>query len=141
MTNATEQIAKKAWPFAHVWRENGLSGQLKTEPTTLARFFKMADEQANPPTAADLASHHETGRLPNAPPCLRCGLSVFRDVQDAVHQQRLIPKLGRWIARGTLSAEHGQTKQTPGQQPTHTTWWAYEGINRAALFTVVGEEG
>jgi hypothetical protein len=97
--------------------------------------------KTNPPTAADLASHRETGRLPNAPPCLRCGLSVFRDVQDAVHQQRLIPKLGRWIARGTLSVEHGQTKQTPSQQPTHTTWWAYEGINRAALFTVVGEEG
>ena len=95
----------------------------------------------DPPTAEDLASHLETGRLPKAPPCLRCGLSVFREVRDAVHQKMLIPKLGRWIAKGTLNTEHGKTKLTTGKQPTHTTWWAYDGVNRVELFAVVGEEG
>lgn len=95
----------------------------------------------DPPIADDLASHFETGKLPNAPPCLRCGLSVFREVRDAVHQKQLLPKLGRWIAKGTLKSDHGKTKLTTGKQPTHTTWWAYEGISRETLFAVVGEEG
>ena len=97
--------------------------------------------KSDPPVAPDLASHFETGKLPNAPPCLRCGLSVFREVRDAVHQRTLFPKLGRWIARGSLASEHGKTKLTSGHQPTHTTWWAYQGVNRAALFAVVQEEG
>lgn len=95
----------------------------------------------DPPVSSDLASHLETGKLPNAPPCLRCGLSVFREIRDAVHQRLLIPKLGRWIAKGTLETEHGKTKLTAGKQPTHTTWWACDGVNRAGLFAVVREEG
>jgi hypothetical protein len=95
----------------------------------------------DPPIAQDLASHFETGRLLKAPACLRCGLSVFREVRDAVHQRMLLPKLGRWIAKGTLESEHGKTKLTASKLPTHTTWWAFDGVNRAALFAVVREEG
>lgn len=93
----------------------------------------------SPPCESDLATHWETGRLKNAPECLRCGLSVFREIRDAVHQRRLMPKLGPWIARATLAPEHGKTKLTTGQQPTHTTWWSYEGVGRVALFSVVAE--
>ncbi len=94
----------------------------------------------DPPRAEDTASHMETGKLPKAPPCLRCGLSVFREIRDAVHQRQLLPKLGSLIAAATLLAEHGKTKPTEGRQPSHTTWWAYEGVNRASLFSVVREE-
>jgi len=94
-----------------------------------------------PPGDEDFASHHETGKLPKAPACLRCGLSVFREIRDAVHQRQLIPKLGSLIAQATLQADHGKTKLTKGKQPTHTTWWPYEGVNRASLFSVVTEEG
>jgi hypothetical protein len=93
-----------------------------------------------PPADCDFMTHFESGKLPNAPPCLRCGLSVFRQIGDAIHQRRLLPRLGRLIAKGTLSAEHGKTKVTPGKQPTHTTWWPYERVNRASLFSVVSEE-
>ena len=93
-----------------------------------------------PPNDEDLASHLETGRLQKAPACLRCGLSVFREIRDAVHQRHLIPKLGTLIAQATLRAEHGKTKLTSGMQPTHTTWWAYEGVNRARLFSIVRDE-
>ncbi len=93
-----------------------------------------------PPTESDFLSHHETGRLPNAPACLRCGLSVFRDLADAVHQRRLLPRLGRYVARGELEDTHGKTRLTSGQQPTHTTWWPFVGVNRSVLFTVI-EEG
>ncbi|MCU0873206.1 MAG: hypothetical protein MUE50_12775 [Pirellulaceae bacterium] len=79
--------------------------------------------------------------MPKAPPCLRCGLSVFRETRDAIHQRQLLPKLGSLIAEATLLAEHGKTKPTEGRQPSHTTWWAYEGVNRASLFSVVREEG
>jgi hypothetical protein len=93
----------------------------------------------NPPADPDLASHFETGKLRNAPACLRCGLSVFREMRDAMHQRSLLPKLGRLIARATLTPQHGRTKLTQGRQPTHTTWWADEGIDRASLFTVIRE--
>ena len=95
----------------------------------------------DPPQASDTASHWEAGKLPKAPACLRCGLSVFREIRDAVHQRQLLPKLGNWIAQATLLPEHGKTKLTEGRQPSHTTWWAYEGVNRASLFSVVREEG
>lgn len=95
----------------------------------------------DPPISEDFASHLETGKLPNAAPCLRCGLSVFREVRDAAHQRKLLPKLGRWIAKGILKPEHGKTQLTTGKQPTHTTWWTYDGVNREAIFAVVREEG
>jgi len=95
----------------------------------------------DPPDITDLASHWERGRLPNAPACLRCGLSVFREIRDAVHQRLLLPKLGKLIAQATLEAEHGETKITQGKQPTHTTWWVYKDVNRASLFSVIKEEG
>jgi hypothetical protein len=94
----------------------------------------------NPPQDKDLECHFESGRLPKAPPCLRCGLSVFRDLTDAAHQRHLLPKLGKWIAQATLAANHGKAKLTNGKQPSHTTWWAYDGVKRASLFAVVREE-
>ena len=93
----------------------------------------------NPPTAVDFLSHHETGRLPKADPCLRCGLSVFIIPDDAAHQRRLMPRLGRFIAMGILTAEYGKARPTPGQQPSHTTWWPFAGVDRVSPFTVVPE--
>jgi|ERR1043165_2887373 hypothetical protein len=77
--------------------------------------------KSNPHTASDFLSHHELGTLPKAPPCLRCGLSLFRTREDAEHQHRAYPKLGKFIATGMLKAEHGKAKLTQGRQPTHTT--------------------
>ena len=96
--------------------------------------------KSNPVTSGDLSSHKETGKLPTAPACLRCGLSVFRALEDAIHQRRLIPKLGDFVATATLDAAMGKTLLTAGRQPTHTTWWPYEGIDRASLFSIVPEE-
>ena len=80
--------------------------------------------------------------MPKAPACLRCGLSVFQELKDVVHQRQLFPKLGRLIAQGILQAEHGKMRlDAPGTQPTHTTWWVYRDVNRASLFTIVMEAG
>ena len=93
----------------------------------------------NPCEQNDFRSHRELGKLPNADPCLRCGLSVFRDIADAKHQHCAYPKLGNFIARANVNATHGRTKLTQGQQPSHTTWWPHEDIERHTLFTHLEE--
>ena len=48
-SNATQQIVNKAWNFAHVLRDDGLSYMAYTEQITFLLFLKMADEQTKPP--------------------------------------------------------------------------------------------
>jgi type I restriction enzyme M protein len=47
--NDTQQIVNKAWNFAHVLRDDGLSYMAYTEQITFLLFLKMADEQTKPP--------------------------------------------------------------------------------------------
>jgi len=49
MTNPTQQIVNKAWNFAHVLRDDGLSYMAYTEQITFLLFLKMADELTRPP--------------------------------------------------------------------------------------------
>ena len=49
MSNDSQQIVNKAWNFAHVLRDDGLSYMAYTEQITFLLFLKMADEQARPP--------------------------------------------------------------------------------------------
>src|SRR5947207_11063382 len=49
MTNDSQQIVNKAWNFAHVLRDDGLSYMAYTEQITFLLFLKMADEQTRPP--------------------------------------------------------------------------------------------
>ena len=49
--SATQQIVNKAWSFAHVLRDDGLSYMGYTEQITFLLFLKMADEQAKLPGA------------------------------------------------------------------------------------------
>ena len=45
----TKKIVDKAWNFAHVLRDDGLSYMAYTEQVTFLLFLKMADEQSKPP--------------------------------------------------------------------------------------------
>lgn len=92
----------------------------------------------DPPTDDDFLTHFEAGAFPTRPACLRCGLSVHRILADAIHTKTKYPKIGSRIAKGTLAIEHGTTKQTG--QASHTTWWVYEGVNRASIFVLIPEE-
>src|SRR6266852_4955515 len=49
MSTDTQQIVSKAWNFAHVLRDDGLSYMAYTEQITFLLFLKMADEQTKPP--------------------------------------------------------------------------------------------
>ena len=47
--NHSQQIVNKAWNFAHVLRDDGLSYMAYTEQITFLLFLKMADERSKPP--------------------------------------------------------------------------------------------
>ena len=49
MSNDSQQIVSKAWNFAHVLRDDGLSYMAYTEQITFLLFLKMADEMTRPP--------------------------------------------------------------------------------------------
>lgn len=91
-----------------------------------------------PPTVSDFQTHAESGKALTAVGkrvCLRFGLSVFNRFDDAAHHCELFPDLGKGIAMATLNAAHGKAKATG--KPPHQTWWPYEGVDRAALFSCV----
>src|SRR3954469_17066520 len=48
-TNPTQQIVNKAWNFAHVLRDDGLSYMAYTEQITFLLFLKMADQRTKLP--------------------------------------------------------------------------------------------
>lgn len=49
MATDSQQIVNKAWNFAHVLRDDGLSYMAYTEQITFLLFLKMADELTKPP--------------------------------------------------------------------------------------------
>ena len=49
MNNDSQRIVAKAWNFAHVLRDAGLSYMAYTEQITFLLFLKMADELTKPP--------------------------------------------------------------------------------------------
>ena len=93
----------------------------------------------SPPEREDFQTHFETGKLPFAEPCLRCGLSVFTNLSDVIHQRTIYPMLGTFVAKGQLTTTDGVTMLTKGRFPSHTTWWPFERIDRARSFRVVEE--
>jgi hypothetical protein len=95
-----------------------------------------------PPTDSDFLSFAEEGRQLRRPtpcPCMPYGLSVFPERADAVWMSRSLPRLGKYIAKGTLGSAEGCCKLTPGQRPSHTTWWPSCECTRIGLFTEVEE--
>lgn len=94
-----------------------------------------------PIDAKEFLSYHETGERPQGRPCERCGLSVFRKVDDVRrllrHLWKSYPgkKYGPNIVRRELAEADGKTKQTGGNG--HHTWWAYEGVKRHDSFVFV----
>ncbi|MGO8901636.1 MAG: type I restriction-modification system subunit M N-terminal domain-containing protein [Isosphaeraceae bacterium] len=60
MSTATQQVVSKAWNFAHVLRDDGLSYMAYVEQITFLLFLKMADEQTK---AAIQSEADRPGRL------------------------------------------------------------------------------
>ena len=86
MSLDTSQIVNKAWNFAHVLRDDGLSYMAYTEQITFLLFLKMADEMTKPPY--------------NKPAILPKDLSweslLKREGAELeVHYRRILEELGR----------------------------------------------
>lgn len=62
MTTDTQQIVNKAWNFAHVLRDDGLSYMAYTEQITFLLFLKMAHEQTKPPYNRPMTERREAWR-------------------------------------------------------------------------------
>src|SRR5208337_3388346 len=72
MSTDTQQVVSKAWNFAHVLRDDGLSYMAYVEQITFLLFLKMADEQTKlralqfrnfDPTLSAASGHEDKGLI------------------------------------------------------------------------------
>ena len=86
MSTATQNIVNKAWNFAHVLRDDGLSYMAYTEQITFLLFLKMADEQTKPPY----------NRKPIVPPSLGWPSLIKLDGDELeAHYRHILEELGK----------------------------------------------
>jgi type I restriction enzyme M protein len=86
MSNASQQIVNKAWNFAHVLRDDGLSYMAYTEQITFLLFLKMADEQTKPPYDKE----------PLVPPKLGWPSLLAKEGDELeVHYRHILEELGK----------------------------------------------
>lgn len=110
--------------------------------------YRLVSNQ--PPTPEDFSTHAERRAAPNADPCDRCGLSVYRVQQDAINQYRLIvsrhgvngTRIGKLVARLALESRHGRLMPTPNKhlRDSHHTWWPFSGTDRLSSFEEIVED-
>ena len=82
----SQQIVNKAWNFAHVLRDDGLSYMAYTEQITFLLFLKMADELTRPPY----------NRLRIVPAGLDWPTLLKKDGDELeVHYRHILEELGR----------------------------------------------
>ena len=103
-----------------------------------------------PPDASDFQTHAELGLAPTAEPCDRCGLSVYAIQSDAVAMFLRVAerygvdgtRIGRFVARLCLTAEHGRLLSTPNRtfHDSHHTWWPYSGADRLSSCDQIVED-
>jgi type I restriction enzyme M protein len=86
MSNASQQIVNKAWNFAHVLRDDGLSYMAYTEQITFLLFLKMAHEQTLPPY----------NRAATVPPAIGWPSLLAKDGDELeVHYRHVLEELGK----------------------------------------------
>ena len=84
-------------------------------------------------TDDDFKSYHELDLGRAVKQCRRCGVSVYATLGEARHRMKLSPRIGKAIARGTLTAAAGKMKLTDPASG-HVEWWPYEHVNRRSYF-------
>lgn len=105
-------------------------------PPACGEVFRVV--KSDPPDDTDFRTPYEAGTLPTRPLCLRCALSVARMPDDVVHLRSVYPQLGSLVAGGVLEVADGVLQPSPNRlQPTHETWWPFDGIQRERNFKVI----
>ncbi len=99
MSNHTQQIVNKAWNFAHVLRDDGLSYMAYTEQITFLLFLKMAHEQTEPPyvpASSSSSDAHEGFQEPLVPEGLDWQSLLDQDGDDLeIHYRHILEELGK----------------------------------------------
>ena len=117
MSNASQQIVNKAWNFAHVLRDDGLSYMAYTEQITFLLFLKMADEQTRPPYSRALIVPPALGWELVANIGRLCIMNLYlhgidadpypvRSGADTRHSSRITPHQSRFSGLGERDIEH-----------------------------------
>ena len=86
MNNDTQRIVARAWNFAHVLRDVGLSYMAYTEQLTFLLFLKMADELTRPP-------HNQPSKVPK--PYDWATLIAKEGEELETHYRRTLEELGK----------------------------------------------
>ena len=85
-TNVTQRIVNKAWSFAHVLRDDGLSYMAYTEQISFLLFLKMAHERTQPPY----------NEQPIVPVSLGWGSLLKRDGEELeTHYRKVLDELSK----------------------------------------------
>lgn len=89
-----------------------------------------------PPSAPGFRTPHEERRHAVGDPCRRCALSLFEDMQDALHVKEQVPYFkDHHIVRGTVPNDGGLLLHTPSKRaPSHWSWWPATGTVRHSYF-------
>lgn len=94
--------------------------------------------QTGTPAASDFLTYEELGWRIGAKgdaACKRFGLSVFPKKSDCEHAMQLIPSIGVYVAAAVLTPAHGEIADTKSSLPNHQTWWPFDDVDRASLFS------
>jgi hypothetical protein len=92
------------------------------------------------PTNQDFRPYREIYpmRKFDAPECMVCGLSVYRDIADIARLKARVPAMRkRLIADGVLQPSLGKILHTPGREKSHHTWWTPVGAEPWLIFEVM----
>lgn len=93
------------------------------------------------PDNDDFMTQHEMNRMHRACQCLRRGISVTSEIEDAFHLMRTVSGVGDYIVKKQLSPQDGVMKPTPmKERPSHVTWWAFDGVERGKNCTLIEED-
>ena len=96
----------------------------------------------NPPESKDFIPLREkkTSEDFGEKECQACGLSVFRNVEDAIRvKSRARGMEKRLVSKGTLSPHLGRIQNTPSKMfgKSHHTWWVPTEVQPWSIFRVV----
>ena len=108
-SNDTQRIVSKAWSFAHVLRDDGLSYMAYTEQITFLLFLKMAHERTRPPWNHD----------PIVPEGFDWPSLLSRDGEELeIHYRRILAELPK---RGGMLGEIFRRARPEIQNPATLT--------------------
>ena len=70
--------------------------------------------------------------------CLMCGLSLFKNEEEAKLMMKRFPNMGRFLFKGYIKMEYGVLKASPSKEkPSHHTWYPFDGVDEKNIFKYI----